>query len=133
MSVQKVEYLREIMAFFIIIINKYFIRDLKCQELTIIASQIFDWKANLHSRVFANCNSADVVRSDFEMSETAKRIESERNWRENEIKVGDKIDVVKPALIRDLVVYSWSRGTVIFRGIPEDDTAQEVSASPSSN
>ena len=123
------------MQFFMTIMNKYLIRDPMCKDLVDIASSIFDWERNLHQRVYQSYNSSsnELAKQDFDMSETAKRVESERNWRCNELKVGDTIDVIKPALIRDLVLYSWSRGTVVFKGIPEDEVARDVSASPSSN
>ena len=58
------------------------------------------------------------------MSAAAKRVRGERNWRLNELKVGDVVDVVKYTQVRDLVVSAWSRGIVIFKGEPEDDEAR---------
>jgi hypothetical protein len=46
-----------------------------------------------------------------------------------ELKVGDKVDVIKGATIHQhgtQLVQSWSRGTVVFRGVPEDDEAIEA-------
>ena len=45
-----------------------------------------------------------------------------------ELRVGDRVDVLKTAIIRtngDQVVRAWSRGTVVFQGVPTDDEASD--------
>ena len=48
------------------------------------------------------------------------------NWRLHELKVGDQVDVVKHAQVRDLTVAAWSRGTVIFKGPPQDEESTDT-------
>jgi hypothetical protein len=43
------------------------------------------------------------------------------SWRMHELKVGDEVDVVKHTQVRDLTLSAWSRGTVIFKGSPQDE------------
>lgn len=58
------------------------------------------------------------------MSAATTRVAKERNWRVNELKVGDVVDVIKVAQVRDLQISAWSRGTVIFKGVFEDEEAK---------
>lgn len=51
----------------------------------------------------------------------AKRVREERDWRLNVLKVGDVVDVLKYTNVRDLTVSAWSRGTVTFKGEPEEN------------
>jgi len=71
-------------------------------------------------------SSAEAERLEYDASLTTKRTESEMNWRLHELKVGDEVDVVKHAQVRDLTVSAWSRGTVVFKGPPQDEESTDV-------
>ena len=96
LSVQKVEYMIEIIQFFRTIISKFFARDPTCPELALIVANLFDWQRNFHQKVLNGyAMPQEVAKHDYEGSDMAKRIQSEMAWRMNELKVGDQVDVVK--------------------------------------
>ena len=73
--------------------------------------------------------NASVNKYDKGLSYEARRSQPELAWRMQELKVGDKVDVIKHAAIHQhgtQLVQAWSRGTVVFRGVPEDEEATEV-------
>ena len=121
LSVQKPQYLAEMKQFFRIIIAKFLARDTECRELMDIAASIFDWGRPLHARALPAHASVETERLEYDASLTTKRTEQEMSWRMHELKVGDEVDVVKHTQVRDLTLSAWSRGTVIFKGSPQDE------------
>lgn len=122
-------------TFFRSIITRFLARDALCAELYGIAGEIFNWERSLHARVLHTYLNASVNQFDNALSFDARRTQPEFAWRMQELKVGDKVDVIKWATIHQhgtQLVQAWSRGTVVFRGVPEDDEAIEA-GKPGSN
>ena len=47
------------------------------------------------------------------------------DWRFS-LKIGDKIDVLRRQKVKDIELKSWGRGTVVFKGVPEDEESTDV-------
>jgi len=116
----------EIKSFFRVVIARFFARDPQCKELADIAAGIFDWERTLHQKALASHSEGEAGQLDCRASWATKRAENEMNWRLHELKVGDQVDVVKHAQVRDLTVSAWSRGTVIFKGPPQDEESTDA-------
>ena len=115
----------EILTFFRIIISKFFARDTLCPELIDLTAGLFDWQRSLHQRVFQQYTGpSETGERDYRLSAHYRRVQAESGWRLAELKVGDQVDAVKATRVRDATIRAWSRGTVVFKGIPGDDLAE---------
>ena len=116
--------------FFKTIISKFLDKDTYCEELFRIAGEIFNWERNLHSKVLHTYLNSKVNEFDKRHSFKQMRVMKEQKWREDTLKVGDKVDVIKSCLITQIngsqLIQSWSKGVVVFKGIPEDAESNEV-------
>ena len=55
-----------------------------------------------------------------------RRVIKEMGWRKGqELKVGMQVDVLRDSKIRQMSLKGWTRGTVVFIGMPEDKTDLE--------
>jgi hypothetical protein len=84
---------------------------------------IFDWDRNFHAKALSTFSDPEVLKYDATHSLDQKRVKSELDWRMSGLKVNDRVDVLKAASAKsngEEVVRSWSRGHVVFKGIPED-------------
>lgn len=127
--------MREILTFFRNVIIRFLSRDALCDDLYRIAGEIFNWERSLHARVLHTYLNASVNQFDQALSFDARRTQPELAWRMQDLKVGDKVDVLKHATVQQhggRLVQAWSRGTVVFRGVPEDDEAIEAGKPTSS-
>lgn len=111
----------EIYSFFSIIITKYMVRDPVYPELLEVAGHIFNWDKSLHTEVLTKYHSDELKYYEQQNSQNVKRVDSEQNWRYLQLKAGDEVDVLKRVRVRSSVIAGWVRGTVVFKGEPEDD------------
>lgn len=111
----------EIYSFFSIIITKYLVRDPLCPELLEVVGHIFNWDRSLHTDVLPKYHSDELRRYEQRNAQDEKRLERERRWREQELKVGDEVDVLKRVKVRSSTISGWVRGTVVYRGEAEDE------------
>jgi hypothetical protein len=128
-TIQKPEYLNQILVFCRTFLVKFFAEDTECKLLCDIAALIFDWDQNLHSKVLSSYSDPEVLKVDQTLSLDYRRIRSEMDWRIKVLRVDDRVDVLKTATVHsngEQVVRSWSRGTVVFKGVPTDDEADPL-------
>lgn len=85
----------QIINFFRNIIIYFLCKDPLCEDLYRIAGEIFNWERSLHARVLHSYLNASVNQYDKSLSFDARRTQPELAWRMQELKVGDKVDVIK--------------------------------------